>query len=176
MKSSTDRPLKAGFAFALIVLLAPAAAAGPSADLEIRTMGQFDANLVLTGTFTATGAFKADGTLVDSPRFKGQSIHINRTMTASDGGTILLAINSNHVSGIKTVDEAVRKEAEWCERPAVPPGKELFPEVGHWTAKGGTGKYAGLKGEGKWASWVIREPSVRPLTAQECFSGQVQLD
>ncbi|MBO9716285.1 MAG: hypothetical protein J7507_05615 [Pseudoxanthomonas sp.] len=171
MNPSKDRAPGARSALALIALLLIPAAWGAPKELEIRTKGQFDANLILTGSFTATGAINAQGTIADSPRFKGQSIHINRTMTTADGETILLAINSNHVVGTNT------HEADWCPRPeTVPPGTELFPEVGNWTAKGGTGKYAALKGTGKWASWVVRDPNSRPLTAQECFSGQVQLD
>ena len=172
MNLSKDRA-SAGLALALVaLLLIPSAWAGKPEKVDIRTMGTFDANLILSGTFTATGAINVEGTLVDSPRFKGQSIHIDRTMTTADGATIALRINANHVTGTGQPDPA------WCARPAtIPPGMELFTETGNWQVKNGTGKYAALSGEGPWASRVIRDKSTkRPFSAQECFSGTMQVD
>ena len=84
MNLSKDRA-SAGLALALVaLLLIPSAWAGKPEKVDIRTMGTFDANLILSGTFTATGAINVEGTLVDSPRFKGQSIHIDRTMTTAE--------------------------------------------------------------------------------------------
>jgi hypothetical protein len=133
--------------------------------------GTFDANRILSGVFTASGAFDAQGSQIDSPRFTGQAIHITRTMLTTDGEQLVIAVNANHVTGIRVVPV-------WCAPPeTIPPGTLLFPESGNWRVLSGTGKFAGLNGTGSWASWVVFDPVLGlPVSATECMDGKVQID
>jgi hypothetical protein len=147
------------------------ALASPPVEVWFETSGEFDANLILSGSFVSAGAFDEQGSLVDSPIFNGVSIHVTRTMTTSGGDIIVMEINGNHVTGSQVIPT-------WCAPPtSLPPGTFLFPESGNWRVLYGTGSHASLKGNGSWATWVaVDQATGSPRTANECMSGTVHVD
>jgi len=158
---------------AIALLLALPAAANPPVAVWIDTAGQFDANRQFSGVFTASGAIEAQGSVIDSPRFAGASIHITRNLTTSDNEHLVFEINANHVKGLHVVPD-------WCPPPeTIPSGTVLVPESGNWKALYGTGNYAALKGTGSWAAWVVvsfESGIPAPVSANECMEGKVQVD
>jgi hypothetical protein len=151
---------------AVVLLVTLPVAADKPRPLWIDSTGTFDANRVLSGSFTVSGAIDDHGTELDTPVFNGKAIHITRLMSTSGGEYITLAIDGNHVSGSNV-------PPTWCPQPPTSPGTFLVPETGNWTIISGTGQYAMLQGAGAWGTWVTVDLSFRPLSAKECLVGQV---
>jgi hypothetical protein len=145
--------------------------ASPPVEVRIDSGGQFDINRIYSGVFSASGAITTQGTVIDSPRFTGQAIHVMRTLVTSDRETMVLELNASHIKGLHVVPT-------WCLPPAtIPSGTVLVPESGNWKVLSGTGKYAPLMGTGSWASWVVFDPALgRPVSATDCMAGKLQID
>ena len=138
-------------------------------DIQINTTGTFDANLVFTGTFIASGGINEVGSAVDTPRFNGVAIHISWLLTTSHGDYITVKINSNHVAGTNVTPP------DWCAPPPAPPGTVLFLETGNWSVVSGTGPFTLLDGTGSRVAWVILDSAtITPLAATECLKGAVK--
>jgi len=116
------------FCLAIVILFAVPALAEKPSDVHINAAGTFDANRVLTGTFTASGAINELGSLVDTPRFAGQAVHISRLLTTSHGDYITIAINLTHVAGFNV------EPPDWCPPPPTPEGTMVFFNLatGEW--------------------------------------------
>ena len=164
---------QAGTTALLVVaaLTSLAAFASEPGQLRVQITGQFDANRMFSGVFSTSGALTALGSVVDSPRPTGPAIHVVRTMTTSDSESLVFNVQADQVA------ETVALPA-WCAPPAsVPAAAFLFPQVGNWTARNGTGKYAAIQGTGSWAAWVVVDSSLgRPVAATECMVGSLQID
>ena len=158
-------------ALAAAALTSLAAFAGEPGQLKVQITGQFDANRILSGVFSTSGALNALGSVVDSPRPSGTTIHVVRTLTTSDSESLVFDVKADHVA------ESVAVPI-WCAPPAsVPAAALLLPQVGNWTARNGTGRYAALQGTGSWAAWIVVESGLgRPVAATECMVGSVQID
>ena len=143
------------------------AVAGQPFEVEFDGAGQFDADRVYSGIFTATGAINTQGTVIDSPAFTGAAIHLTRTMVTSDGESIVLKVNANHVSGAHVIPA-------WCPPPSsIPPETFLFPQSGNWEVVAGSGKYSQFQGTGSWVTWVVLAAIGQPVAAYDCMVGTV---
>ena len=156
---------------AVAALTSCAAFAGEPGQLRVQITGQFDANRVFSGVFSISGDVNALGNVVDSPRPTGTAIHVVRTMTTSDSESLVFDVKAEYVAETLAVPT-------WCALPAsVPAAAILLPQVGSWTARNGTGKYAAIQGTGSWAAWIVVDSRLgRPVAATECMVGSVQND
>ena len=156
-----------GFAVALCVAPQVAAAAPPqSVTITTTFIGAGDLSSGTTsGTFCATGAFVACGTLNGDYRFAGlghlktgdpNSIHSDQTLVGANG-TISLSIDGLYgpfVNGVTTGS-------------------------GRWVIVGATGTYEGLHGEGSWtatADFTAAFLGLGPPVVQHIDIGQVHRD
>ena len=152
----------------LLTFSMPLLADKPS-DIRINVIGTFDANHVLSGTFTASGFVNELGSLLDTPLFSGQAIHISRLLTTSHGEYITIEINANHIAGLNVTPP------DWCPPPPTPEGTLLFFQTGNWRVVSGTGPFSLLSGTGSRASWVLLDAgSFTPIAATECLIGKVK--
>ena len=142
---------------AVAALTSLAAFAGEPGQLRVQITGQFDANRMFSGVFSTSGALNALGSVVDSPRPTGTAIHV-RTMTTSDSESLVFNVQADQVAESVAVPT-------WCAPPAsVPAAAFLLPQVGNWTARNGTGKYAAIQGTGSWAAWVVVDSNLGHLS------------
>jgi hypothetical protein len=167
-KQQRKRTMKHLLACAALLIALPVSAETPL-DVQINTTGTFDANLVYSGTYTASGAISEVGAQVDTPVFTGAAFHVTRLLSTTKGHYIAIAINSNHVSGEKV------SPPDWCPPPPTPNGTYLFREGGNWTIAYGTGPYALLQGTGTRVAWVVVDAVLNiPVAATECLLGKTQ--
>ena len=115
----------AGVATLALVVPLTAAASAPE-PVRIETHGFFTGPDSTAGTFTASGALADSGTYADTFRLAGDTLHMVKTLSGSDG-TITLA-------------------AQGVVQSTSPTTATFF--AGHWRFVSGSGAYADLKGGG----------------------------
>ena len=152
----------------LIFVASPLFAEKPT-DIQINVTGMFDANIILSGTFTASGVLDEMGSFVDSPRYTGNAVHVSRLLTTLHGEYITLEMIFTHVATPNTVPP------DWCPPLPTPDGTLLFFQEGSWKVVSGTGPYALLKGNGSRAGWALLDStSFVPVAAKECLKGTMK--
>lgn len=115
----------AGVATLALVVPLTATASAPE-PVRIETHGFFTGPDSTAGTFTASGALADSGTYADTFRLAGDTLHVVKTLSGSDG-TITLA-------------------AQGVVQSTSPTTATFF--AGHWRFVSGSGAYADLKGGG----------------------------
>ena len=111
------------------VYAVPAHATQPEAQ-SIELNGQIASSSTVVGTWTAAGFVEDSGTYVETFRFAGETVHVEKVLVGSKGTIVLRA-------------QAVIVWTDSCT---------VMFEAGSWQFAGGTGAYERLNGGGSPAT------------------------
>ena len=140
-------------AVATLAVAAPAAATQPQAT-TFALDGHFTGPSTIAGTWTATGVVNDAGSYTETFRFAGETVHVEKLLTGSQG-TIILRANAvvNWISACTATFRA-----------------------GAWQITGRTGTYEGLTGGGAPAAEAAGYGDVCTGEIHLIHEGQAHID